>query len=74
MLPELLTRINAERAALYVLDDRFWLQQKHDGVRLTVHRQGQQIEGWNKQAGVRQALDNERRQEVRSPAGGAAVG
>src|SRR6266568_5810677 len=56
MLPELLTPINAERAAPYVLDDRFWLQQKRDGVRLIVHRQGQQIEGWNKQ-GQRVAVE-----------------
>jgi ATP-dependent DNA ligase len=49
MVPELLTAISAEEAARYVLDDRFWLQQKRDGVRLIVHRQGRQVEGWNKQ-------------------------
>ncbi len=56
MVPELLTTISAEQAARYVLDDRFWLQQKRDGVRLIVDRQGQQIEGWNKQ-GQPAALD-----------------
>lgn len=49
MLPELLTRINADEAARLVLDDHYWLQQKRDGVRLLVRRQGERIEGWNKQ-------------------------
>ena len=49
MLPELLTLISPEQAAKYILDDCFWLQQKRDGVRLIIRRQGQHLEGWNKQ-------------------------
>ena len=49
MLPELLTLISPEQAAKYILDDRFWLQQKRDGIRLMIRRQGQHLEGWNKQ-------------------------
>jgi bifunctional non-homologous end joining protein LigD len=49
MLPELLTLISPEQAAQYILDDRFWLQQKRDGVRLMIRREGSRIRGWNKQ-------------------------
>ena len=49
MRPELLTRIGVDQAARYILDDRFWVQQKWDGERLMVRRCGQQLEGWNKQ-------------------------
>jgi bifunctional non-homologous end joining protein LigD len=56
MVPELLTPICAEQAASYILDNRFWLQQKRDGVRLMVRKLGRQIEGWNKQGGA-EAID-----------------
>lgn len=49
MLPELLTRIPVNQAARYILDDRFWVQEKWDAERLLVHRSGQKIYGWNKQ-------------------------
>ncbi len=58
MQPELLTRIRPtlhdgfpiwDDAVRFILDGRFWAQQKWDGERLMVRRVGQQIEGWNKQ-------------------------
>ncbi|HEY6249607.1 MAG TPA: hypothetical protein VI685_06575 [Candidatus Angelobacter sp.] len=58
MQPELLTRIRPtmrggvptlDEAARFIVDDRFWLQQKRDGERLMVRRCGQHLEGWNKQ-------------------------
>lgn len=49
MLPELLTRIGIDDAARYILDDRFWVQEKWDAERLLVRRSGQKIYGWNKQ-------------------------
>jgi ATP-dependent DNA ligase len=49
MQPELLTRIDVNQVARYVLDDRYWLQEKWDAERLLVKRSGQQFEGWNKQ-------------------------
>ena len=58
MQPELLTRIRLtmrggvptlDEAARYIVDDRFWVQEKRDGERLMVRRCGQRLEGWNKQ-------------------------
>ena len=58
MQPELLTRIRPtmrggvptlDEAARYIVDDRFWVQEKWDGERLMVRRRGQYLEGWNKQ-------------------------
>lgn len=49
MRPELLTRIDVDQAARYILDDRFWVQEKWDAERLLVCRSGQKIYGWNKQ-------------------------
>lgn len=49
MRPELLTRIAVDQAARYILDDRFWVQEKWDAERLLVRRSGQKIHGWNKQ-------------------------
>jgi ATP-dependent DNA ligase len=49
MVPELLTTISADQAAQYILERRFWVQEKRDGVRLMIHRHGAHIEGWNKQ-------------------------
>lgn len=49
MRPELLTRIDADQAARYILDERFWVQEKWDAERLLVWRSGQKIQGWNKQ-------------------------
>ena len=49
MMPELLTPIALEQAERYVVDDRYWLQEKRDGVRLMVRKQDGQIEGWNRQ-------------------------
>jgi bifunctional non-homologous end joining protein LigD len=58
MQPELLTRIRLtmragvpalDEAARYIVDDRFWVQQKRDGERLMVRRYGQRLEAWNKQ-------------------------
>jgi ATP-dependent DNA ligase len=49
MRPELLTRIDAGQAARYILDDRFWAQEKFDAERLLVWRSGQKVHGWNKQ-------------------------
>jgi bifunctional non-homologous end joining protein LigD len=49
MRPELLTRIDVDQAARYILDDRFWVQEKWDAERLLVRRSGQQVQGWNKQ-------------------------
>ncbi len=49
MLPELLTPIGPEQAAQYILDSRFWVQEKRDGVRLIVRKRHNQIDGWNRQ-------------------------
>ena len=49
MRPELLTRIDVDQAARYVLDDRFWVQEKWDAERLLVRRSGPKVQGWNKQ-------------------------
>lgn len=49
MRPELLTRIDIDQAAPYILDDEFWVQEKFDAERLLVRRSGQRVEGWNKQ-------------------------
>lgn len=48
MQPELLTETTPEQAAEYIMDGRFALQEKRDGVRLLVRRQGNKFEGWNK--------------------------
>jgi bifunctional non-homologous end joining protein LigD len=48
MQPELLTAITPEQAAKYIVDSRFGLQEKRDGVRLLVQRRDNQFEGWNK--------------------------
>jgi len=49
MRPELLTRIDVDAAVRYILDERFWVQEKWDAERLLVRRSGQQVQGWNKQ-------------------------
>lgn len=49
MRPELLTPLAIEEAAHYVIEDRYWLQEKCDGVRLLVRKQGDRVEGWNRQ-------------------------
>ena len=38
MRPELLTRIDVDAAARYILDERFWIQEKWDAERLLVRR------------------------------------
>jgi ATP-dependent DNA ligase len=48
MVPELLTRVMAEHAAVYILNDRYWVQPKRDGERLLICRKGEDILGWNK--------------------------
>jgi bifunctional non-homologous end joining protein LigD len=48
MQPELLTEATSEEAAKLIIDSRFGLQEKRDGVRLLIRRQGHQFEGWNK--------------------------
>ncbi len=52
MLPELLTRVTADQAAQYILNDRYWAQAKRDGERLMVCRKGQDIQGWNKRGNL----------------------
>jgi len=49
MQAELLTGTSPEHAAKLIIDSRFGLQEKRDGVRLLVRRQGNTFEGWNKQ-------------------------
>ena len=49
MRPEQLTRIGVDQAVRYILDDRYWLQEKWDAERLLVQRSGLRIQGWNKQ-------------------------
>ncbi len=48
MQPELLTEISPQQAAQRIVDSRFGLQEKRDGVRLLVKRHGKKFEGWNK--------------------------
>ncbi len=48
MQPELLTEATPEQAARFIMDSRFGLQEKRDGVRLLVRREGHRFEGWNK--------------------------
>lgn len=48
MQPELLTETTPEQAARYIMDSRFGLQEKRDGVRLLIRRQSSRFEGWNK--------------------------
>jgi bifunctional non-homologous end joining protein LigD len=48
MQPELLTETTPEEAAKLIIGSRFGLQEKRDGVRLLVRRQGNKFEGWNK--------------------------
>ena len=48
MQPELLTETTPQQAAKFIMDSRYGLQEKRDGVRLMVQRRGNQFEGWNK--------------------------
>jgi bifunctional non-homologous end joining protein LigD len=51
-MPELLSEISVDEIGRYVSSNRYWLQQKRDGRRLTVRRDGSKFTGGNKTGGI----------------------
>lgn len=48
ILPQLLNAVDEEELESFITDPAYWMQEKHDGRRLLIQKQGDQITGINK--------------------------